>query len=416
MNTWRFMWRLFLFNKWTLTLQVGTAIVSIVAIEHAVALAQREVFNTLTNDAGTSLGVWALCAILAGLALGYSVTFLGDELLYRFNRFTLASLLRRNAFDYVLRLRGNRSLPASPGEAVSRFRGDVNEAILYILDFDLLVADVLFFVVAIVIMVQINAVTAVAVFLPLLAVTVIIHAMRSRIRWYRQAAREAAGGVTGFIGEMFGMIETIKVSNAESRVIDEFNRVNKERGRTSLRDEVLGETLNTLSSNAHYVGTGILLALLARAMSEGALTVGDLSLLVFYLTQVQAFSREIGSLLTGYRRVGVSVDRLLELMPGSTPEALVEPTPSYLLGTHAGDSAASESSGGSARRACRGGADLRLSGSGRGGTRRKLQAGAGRIHRRDWPGWGRQDYAAENPGRLAAGATGKSELEWLSDR
>ena len=169
-------------------------------------------------------------------------------------------------------------------------------------------------------------------FLPLLAVTVIIHAMRSRIRWYRQAAREAAGGVTGFIGEMFGMIETIKVSNAESRVIDEFNRVNKERGRTSLRDEVLGETLNTLSSNAHYVGTGILLALLARAMSEGALTVGDLSLLVFYLTQVQAFGRALGGLLTGYRRVGVSVDRLLELMPGSTPEALVEPTPSYLWG------------------------------------------------------------------------------------
>ena len=169
-------------------------------------------------------------------------------------------------------------------------------------------------------------------FLPLLAVTVIIHAMRSRIRWYRQAAREAAGGVTGFIGEMFGMIETIKVSNAESRVIDEFNRVNKERGRTSLRDEVLGETLNTLSSNAHYVGTGILLALLARAMSEGALTVGDLSLLVFYLTQVQGFGRALGGLLTGYRRVGVSVDRLLELMPGSTPEALVEPTPSYLWG------------------------------------------------------------------------------------
>ena len=151
MTTWRFILRLFLFNKWTLTLQVGTAIVSIVAIEHAVALAQREVFNTLTDDAGTSLGVWALCAILVALALGYPVTFLGDELLYRFNRFTLASLLRRNAFDHVLELRGNRSLPASPGEAVSRFRGDADQAVIYILDFDLLVANVLFFVVAIVI-------------------------------------------------------------------------------------------------------------------------------------------------------------------------------------------------------------------------------------------------------------------------
>ena len=416
MNTWRFMWRLFLFNRWTLTLQVGTAIVSIVAIEHAVALAQREVFNTLTDDAGTSLGVWALCAILAALALGYSVTFLGDELLYRFNRFTLASLLRRNAFDHVLELRGNRSLPASPGEAVSRFRGDANEAVLYILDFDLLVANVLFFVVAIVIMVHISAVTAIAVFLPLVAISVIIHAMRSRIRWYRQAAREAAGGVTGFIGEMFGMIETIKVSNAESRVIDEFNRVNKERGRTSLRDEVLGESdecalfqrpLRWYRHPTRAAGEGDERGCpdCRRPVSSRLLPDAGSSLQPRDrrpLDRVQT-RRGFGRPIAGtHARVDAGC-------AGRTNSELS-------LGTHAGDSAASESSGGSARRACRGGADLRLSGSGRGGTRRKLQARAGRIHRRDWPGWGRQDYAAENPGRLVAGATGKSELEWLSDR
>ena len=51
MKTWRFVWRLFLFNKWTLVLQVVTAIVATVAVEHAVALVQREVFDTLTGDA-----------------------------------------------------------------------------------------------------------------------------------------------------------------------------------------------------------------------------------------------------------------------------------------------------------------------------------------------------------------------------
>ena len=260
------------------------------------------------------------------------MTFLGDEVLFRFNLFTLSALLRRNAFDYVLDLKGDHSLPASPGEAISRFRGDAKEAVVYMLDFDLLAANFLFFVVAMVIMVQISAVTAVAVFLPLLAIGVIIHTARGRIQQYRQAAREAAGGVTGFIGEMFGMVETIKVSNSGSHVIDEFDRVNEERGRTSLRDEVLGNMMHAFSSNAHYVGTGILLALLARSMSQGSLTVGDLSLFVFYLAQTQAFSAEIGKLLTGYKRVEVSANRLLELMPGSSPEALIEPTPGYLLG------------------------------------------------------------------------------------
>ena len=332
MKTWRFVWRLFLFNKWPLVMQVGTAIISMVAVEHTVALAQREVFNSLTGSPRTSLEIWALCAILVALALGFSVTFIFDEMLFRFNRFTLAAMLQRNAFDYVMDLKGDRSLPASPGEAVSRFRGDANQAVIYMLDFDLLAANFLFFVIAILIMVQISAVTAFVVFLPLLTVTVIVHAARRLVQRYRQAAREAAGGVTGFIGEMFGMAETIKVSNAEARVIERFDEVNAQRGWTSLRDEVLAKTLNAVSSNAHNVATGLVLVLLARSISTGTLTVGDLSLFVFYVAQTQNFGAEIGKLLTGYRYVGVSVDRLLQLMPGAAAEALVEPTPSYLFG------------------------------------------------------------------------------------
>ena len=332
MNTWWFVWRMFLFKKWTFTLQIGSAIVSMVAIMHAAALAQREVFDTLTGDGGGFLGVWALCAVLVGLGLGHSVAFVGDELLFRFNRFTLSTLLQRNAFNQVLGLGGANSLPASPGEAVSRFRGDVRQAIMPMMDVDLLVANFLFFVIAMAIMASINAFAAFAVFLPLFAAVVIVHAARGRIRQYREEAREAAGGVTGVIGEMFGMVETVKASNAEERVLEEFERVNGERGRTSLKDEVLGQAMAAFSSNAHHVATGLLLALLARSMVQGEMTVGDLSLFVFYLGNSGDFSREIGKLLTDYRRIGVSTGRLLELMPGSSPEALVEPTPSHLFG------------------------------------------------------------------------------------
>ena len=333
MKTWWFFWRMFLFKKWTFMLQTGSAIVSMVAIEHAVGLAQREVFDTLTGDAATSLGVWVICAVLVGLGLGHSIAFVGDEMLFRFNRFTMSTLLQGNAFDYVLRLRGGSSLPASPGEAVSRFRGDVRQAVMPMMDIDLLVANFLFFVIAMAIMARISALTAFAVFLPMFAIMVIVHAARGQIRKYREDAREAAGGVTGIIGEIFGMVETVKVSNAEGRVIDEFERVNSERGRTSLKDEVLGATMEALASNAHHVATGLLLALLARSMVQGELTVGDLSLFVFYLANTQSFSREIGKLLTGYRRAGVSTGRLLELMPGAPPETLVEPGDGYLFGS-----------------------------------------------------------------------------------
>ena len=332
MKTWWFLWRLFLFRKWTVTLQVVSAIVMMVVVEHAAALVQREIFDTLTGDAGISLGVWTLCAVLVALALGHTAASVGDEMLWRFNRFTLASLMQRNAFDHALELSGDRSLPASPGEAVSRLRDDPRLTLLYVLDFDIVVAHLLFLIVAMAIMLQISATTAVFVFLPMAAIMLVTHVMRERIGRYRKAAREAAGGVAGFIGEMFGMVETIKASNAESRVIDEFNRANERRGRTSLKDEVFVEMLRAVSSNLHNIGTGLVLVLLARSMSQGTLTVGDLSLFVFYLAQTQSFTSAIGDLMAGYRQIGVSVNRLLDLMPGSAPEKLVEPTPSYLMG------------------------------------------------------------------------------------
>ena len=235
--------------------------------------------------------------------------------------------MQRNAFDHVLELRGHRSLPASPGEAVSRLRDDPKHTLLYVLDFDILVAHFLFMLVAIVIMAQISAVTAFSVFLPLLAIMLVVHAVRERIGRYRKAAREAAGGVTGLIGEMFGMVETIKASNAEGRVIHEFNRANEQRGRASLKDEVFTQVLRAVSSNIHNIATGLVLALLARSMSQGGLTVGDLSLFVFYLAQTQGFASVTGDFMAGYRQVGVSVSRLLDLMRGSAPEKLVEPTP-----------------------------------------------------------------------------------------
>ena len=293
MKVWRFVWALFKANRWTLVLQVIAAVLSMTFVEHAIALVQREVFNVLTGHAQLSLDVWALCVILVALAVGYSVAFFATEMLFWFNQFTLVSLLRRNAFDYVMDLKGDRALPASSGEAVSRFRGDSNVAANYILDFDILAGNILFFIVAMVIMARINLMVAVAVFLPLLAVTVIVNVASRRIREYRKASREAAGGVTGFIGELFGMVETVKVSNAEGPVIEQFNRINEERGSASLKDEVLSETLGAFASHTQNLGTGLVLILVGQAMSQGTLTVGDLSLFVFYLGQAQWFSGDL---------------------------------------------------------------------------------------------------------------------------
>ena len=84
-------------------------------------------------------------------------------------------------------------------------------------------------------------------------------------------------------------------------------------------------------SNVQNIGTGFVLIAAGQYMSRGSFTVGDLSLFVFYLGHTQWFASEVGRVLTEYRQVGVSIDRLLQLMPGADSRSLVAPSQSYLF-------------------------------------------------------------------------------------
>ena len=299
---------------------------------HIVGLAQREVFNNLTGHAQVSLGVWELCAVLVATAAASFVVRAGGGTLFFANNFIIANHLRSNAFKYAIGLPGDRSLPEWAGEAVSRLRGDADAVAAYPARWRNTVGNAGFAAVALYFMVQISPLVTFAVFLPVLAVIVIVSAAGRRIEKYREASREATGDVTGFIGEAFGMVEAIKIANAEDRVIGTFDRINEQRKRATLKDALFSETLRAVSSNAQSLGTGLILILVGRSMSQGSFTVGDLSLFVYYLGWTWWITRELGALLPDYRTVRVSLSRLLRLMPGAPPSKLVEPSPSYLLG------------------------------------------------------------------------------------
>ena len=332
MKTWKYLWALFQTNKWMLTLELVVVVLWFTVLEHVVALTQREIFNNLTGDAQVSLGIWALCAVLVGVAVASVATLVGGVILHIVNQFTMASLLRRNAFEYIMDLPGDRSVPGSAGEAVSRFRGDADEVAQYIGRFKFLASNVLFAAVAVFIMVRISPLATFAVFLPLVVVLAVVNYARRRIERYREASRAAAGDVTGFIGEMFGSVEAIKVANAETRVIGQFTTINDARRQATVRDTLLSQTLRGIFSNAQSLGTGLILIVAGKSIGQGSLTVGDLALFVFYLGYTAWLSSEVGGILTGYSQVGVSVDRLLKLMPGAPPARLVEAGKSHLYG------------------------------------------------------------------------------------
>ena len=298
MSVWRSLLHIFWALKWPLLSELLMVVFWMVVLETAGGLIQREVFDQLTGEASVALGIWELCAVMVAIGALTFTMFIGGVVLHDYSFFNVAAMLQRNAFAYVISMPAHRSLPSSTGEAVSRFRDDATVVATYVSQFKFFVAFALFLPTALFIMARIDVVMTFGVFVPIAFVVAIVNAARGRIQRYRKESREATGGVTGFIGEMFGAAEAIKVAHAEERVLNRFDSLNAERKRTTLRDTLLSETLGAVFSNVQNIGTGFVLIAAARSLGSDSFSVGDLSLFVFYLGWTQWMAHEVGRTLT----------------------------------------------------------------------------------------------------------------------
>ena len=332
MSAWHSLLRVFWTLKWPMLGELLMVVFWLVVLENAVGLIQREVFDQLTGEASVGLGIWELCAVLVAIGALTLTMFLGGVVLHDYSNFSVGAILQRNAFSYLIDMPVHRSLPSSTGEAVSRFRDDAGIVADYMSQFKFFVGFALFLPTALFIMARIDVVMTFGVFIPIAVVVVVVNMVRGRIQRYRKESREATGDVTGFIGEMFGAAEAIKVAHAEERVLGRFDSLNAERKRTTLKDTLLGETLGAVFSNVQNIGTGFVLIAAAQSLGSESFSVGDLSLFVFYLGYTQWLAHEVGRTLMQYPQIDVSLDRLRELMPGARPVELVRRRPSYLFG------------------------------------------------------------------------------------
>lgn len=294
-------------------------------------LISRAYFDTLTGSAPARLDVPGIVVLLLMFALGRIVLYVTGFLADAPHRFQMSGLLRHNVFQRILNLPGARALPISPGDAISYFRDDTRQAedaISWTLD---MIGMITFSVLALIILLSINAPIALLVFAPLVVVVAISQSASGRIQRYRRASRATAAVVSDNLGEMFEAAQAIKVAGAEEHVIAHFRQLNDARRSTALKDTVFSEVLMSISSSTVSLGTGLLLLLGADAMRSGTFTVGDFALFVYYLGFVAEFTRWFGTFIANYKQSGVAFDRLTTLMQGAPPPELVAHHSLHLL-------------------------------------------------------------------------------------
>lgn len=330
--TWWTIFRLIRFRPW-LYLALGILEILFFGVfPQLVGWVTYTFFDVLAAKSTAGLGVWALIGLLVGLAAARSVAIFLDVAVYNDFQYSIAALLRRNVFEHILTRPGARAVPESPGEAISRFRDDVDEIAGFMSESLILAGFGLFALVAVIVMLRINSTITLVVFFPLAIVVLVVNLALSRIERYREAFRKATGAVTDFLGEAFGAVQAVQVATAEDRLIRHFRGLNETRRAAGLKDQLLTELLGSVFRNTVNLGTGGILLLAAQQMRAGTFTVGDFALFVYYLGFVTDFTALIGERWAWYRRVGVSIGRLHTLQQDAPPERLVAPHRVYLHG------------------------------------------------------------------------------------
>jgi len=292
----------------------------------------RQIFDALSAGAPASDSLWSYVALIAVVGPVQMLSNIGANAAETTMQLTAAALLRRNLFERILHRPGAKALPSSPGEAISRFRNDVQEIfgfLTWTLD---PVGQAIVIVFALGVLISINPLITVAVVVPLVTVLVMVNTASKRIQKYRKANQEAIGEVTGLLGEVYGAVLAVKVAGAEEHVAAHFRGVNEARRKASLNDVLLTELLGSISFNVANLGTGLMLLLAAQGLQAGSFTVGDFALFVSYLGWLTVVISMFGNYLAKYRQVQISLQRSIELLQGAPPETLVQYNPVHLRG------------------------------------------------------------------------------------
>lgn len=308
------------------------------ALQVVPGLILKTIFDSLSGEAQAPtlwLGIDPLAG-LVGLYVLVEVVKLGASYGAEWYGWTfrlmVGNLVRSNVFASILRRRADQPLGISTGEVIHRLDDDVGE----IGDFPTWLPDQVgkwvAAGIAVVIMARINLTITLVIFLPLAGVIVLTRLAWGKILTYATAAAEAGDKVSGFMGEAFDAVLSIKVADAESSVANHLQGLNDRRMQMEMRYHLFRGLLDSINSSVVAFGIGVVLLLAGNAIAGGQFTVGDFSLFVSYLWFTTQVPAELGAFYGDYKTQQVSIERLLDLVRPEPAERLVDLHPIYERG------------------------------------------------------------------------------------
>ena len=300
-----------------------------------IGLIIREFFNALTGETPVRFDLWTLVIFFLGTRWTIQIFEQSYAATYAYFEGKLQTLIRRNLFKSLLQDADIHS-EKNPGEIINRFDDDTQGAVAPITIVIELSGHALSALIALVVLLRVNAFITLFAFLPMIAIVALTNGLGQRIQTYRRINRETTGRVTGFLGELFEAAQAIKVATTEANAVHHFDRLSEARRKAVIKENLFNQLLASMNSTTINLAMGVILILAGEMMRGGVFTVGDFALFVNYIAlgqvSVLGFANWLGRLLAAFKQADVSLQRLCELTADDTQEKLLRLGPVYLRG------------------------------------------------------------------------------------
>ncbi|MBP6015236.1 MAG: ABC transporter ATP-binding protein [Candidatus Promineofilum sp.] len=321
-------WALIRYRPWYFAANLVFGVIFIVT-QLIPGLITRSFFDTLTGEGAATFNIVTLLGLLVAVQFGRMVANVGYEWGGLAVRTVNQVLMRVNFMGNILAKPAARPMPVESGDAIHRLGRDVGDFADFPTWIPQEVGEAIFFLFAVIIMARVNPwITLVAV-VPLLAVFFINRVAWKRFLLYDRATRVASSRVTGFLGEILGGVQAVKVADAERGALRYFSLLSETRRQAGVRQSTFLNLSFSAGQSMGDIAVAVVVLLAGQTLQSGAMTVGDFTLFVTYLTIAVNFPANLGSYMSEIAQQRVVLDRLQEMHPDAPPASIVAHRPIY---------------------------------------------------------------------------------------
>lgn len=263
------------------------------------------------------------------------------------DRFT-TTLKRVNMLAGIYRRPGALTLPVTPGEAITRFRDDVQESSFQGNRFTFSMVQLCVSSGMLAYLYFVQPLLAALGTVSILVIFFVMRKIQAKVVVYRDQVMERTEAVTGYLGEIFNAVAVLQIAGATPDALRRFQQVNKAREEASLLERLQWGLLRAIAENGFYVGIGLVIIAAAPMMAAGSFTPGKFALFQILLQQIGWRLWGISESVAQFQAMKVYQARMAEMAGGDeellapqrfafTEELPADPAPVRSVQDHLGE-------------------------------------------------------------------------------